>query len=151
VLVVALPAWLSVPAADPPANDKSTSAAESNYFPNKVGNTWTYEIGGKSVTTKIVRHEKMGDYMCAVLETMIDGEKAATEHIAVTKQGLIRVAYKDKKIEPPILFLKFNAQKGESWPIDSKIDQETVKGQLTRDEVDVEVPGYKGKSITVTS
>jgi hypothetical protein len=132
------------------AGDEPGASTESVYFPNKVGTTWTYSVGEKKITAKIAKHEKMGDYMCAVVETHIDGERVATEHVAVTKQGLLRVAYKDQRIEPPVMFLKFDAKPGESWEVDSKVGAETLKGKFTRGEEDVDMPGYKGKAVMVT-
>lgn len=127
------------------AQDK---VGESPYFPTKIGSTWNYRIGDKKLTTKITKHEKQGDLMCALMETLVDGNSVATENIAVTKDGLVRVAYNGQKPETPILFLKQDSKKGDSWPVDTKIGAETIKGKFTRGEEDVDVPGYKGKTVT---
>src|SRR5437763_15343656 len=72
------------------AEDK---VGESPYYPTKIGSTWTYRLGDKKITAKVTKHEQKGGYMCALVESTIDGNPAASEHIAVTKEGLVRTSY----------------------------------------------------------
>lgn len=136
------------------AQDK---VGDSPYYPTKVGTTWHYRIGEKKVVVKVAKHEKFGDLPCARVETQIEGQVKAYEHIAVTKDGLVRVGYNGEVITPPVLFLKLPPNAGDSWPIDSragtsdakekkksdkekKSDAEAVKGTYSLSKDKIKVP-----------
>ena len=85
-IVVVAAAALPLAAADPAA-DTSLQGPEPALYPLKVGNTWTYRTGDKKIVAKITKHEKFAGQVCAVLETLVDGQTAASEHLAVTKDG----------------------------------------------------------------
>ena len=124
---------------------------ESPYGPYKVGNQWTYKVNDMTIVTRISKHEKFDDKMCAVLETLKDGQSVATEHIEVREDGLYRCAYNGEKIEPPLRFLKLPAKKGDSWQIESKTQGQNVKGTFTIDEEEIQVGEQKIKAITATA
>jgi hypothetical protein len=127
--------------AQPPETTKDAS-----YYPLKVGNTWHYKVGDKKVSTKVAAQEKIGDLMTARIETIIDGNVVANENIAQTADGIVRVAVNGQKADKPVLLLKLPPKKGESWDIDTKIAGETVKGKLTANEEDIQVPAGKFKT-----
>jgi hypothetical protein len=129
------------------AQDK---VAESPYYPLQVGNTWSYKIKGlnQTVTTKVTKHEKVGDVMCAVVESSADG-KSQIEYVAVKDDGVYRYKGMGQTIDPPIRFLKLPAKKGDTWEIESKVGGViTVKGQGTiKEKTEVTVPAGKYKAI----
>jgi hypothetical protein len=128
------------------AEDK---VGESPLYPLKIGTTWNYKIGDQKLTAKVTKHEMNGGLMCALVETTVNGQPAANEHIAVTKDGdLVRTSFAGQTPEKPLMFLKAKAKNGESWDIDNKVMGQEIKGKFTRGEEDVDVPGYKGKTIT---
>jgi hypothetical protein len=127
------------------AEDK---VGESPLYPTKIGSTWNYKVGDKKLTTKVTKHETKGGLPCALYETMVDGTTVTSEHVAITKEGVVRTSYGGQEPEIPVMFLKFAAKNGESWTIDTKVSGQEIKGKFTRGEEDVEVPGYKGKAIT---
>jgi hypothetical protein len=127
------------------AEDK---VGESVYYPLKIGSTWNYKIGDQKLTAKVTKHEMNGGLMCALVETSVNGQPQATEHIAVTKDGLVRTSFAGQTPEKPLMFLKFAAKAGESWDIDTKVMGMDIKGKFTRGEEDVDVPGYKGKAVS---
>jgi hypothetical protein len=109
----------------PPAKAPVTEAPKmelSAYYPLRVGSMWHYRIGDNRYTLKVTKYEKIGDLNCARVEQLVEeGKVIAVEHIAVTKEGIVRVAYDDKKSEPPLLFLKLPVKKDETWKVDSVI------------------------------
>ncbi len=109
----------AAPAAAKPATTETLK--DSPYYPLQVGNTWLYRIGDNRYEMKVTKHEKVGDILCARVEMLIDGKPTAHEHLAVTADGLVRVAYDDRRAEPPLLFLKMPPKKGETWKVDSYI------------------------------
>jgi hypothetical protein len=137
--------------APPPAAKSDKDAApkpaavetlkDSPYYPLQVGNTWHYRLGDNRYVMRVAKHEKVGDYMCARVEMLIDDKPTAHEHIAVTADGIVRVAYDDRRAEPPILFLKVPPKKDETWKVDSfvgktdKVPGEHVTGTFTEGEV----------------
>jgi hypothetical protein len=141
-------------AGDLNADDK---VGEFPYYPAKVGTTWHYRIGQKKVTVKVAKHEKQGAHQCARVETTIDGEVKAFEHIAVSKEGLLRVAYNGEAVTPPLLMLKFPPTPGDSWPVNSKsggdaakgASVEVVKGTYTASKEKITVPAGDFEAIKV--
>ncbi len=125
------------------ADDKD-KVGESPYYPLKVGNTWTYNgPGNTKLINKVVAHEKIGDMMCARVETQVNGETKAFEHIGITADGIYRYSLNGVKVDKPILILKLPAKKGDEWKIDAKVGNETVTGKLTTTEEKLTVPAGK--------
>lgn len=120
-----------------PAQDK---VDESPYLPTKIGTTWHYRVGAEKMVVKVTKHEKLGKIMCARLETTVNGEVKAYEHLAVTKDGLVRVAYNGELASVPLLFLKLPPKSGDQWSVDLKIGNETVKGTFAVNQEKVKVP-----------
>lgn len=121
---------------------------ESPYYPTKIGSTWTYRTANQKIVVRVAKHEKQGDLMCALVETVVNGQVAASEHIGITKEGIVRASYGGAVPERPLLFLKLTAKSGESWDIANKIGGMALTGKFTRGEEEVEVPGFKGKAVT---
>src|ERR1019366_8322736 len=113
----------------------------SPYFPLEVGYRWTYRVtdlkapAGKAdpkrnvvveVERKEVYVEKKKDkgietakeYMGFILKST-SGGKATLDHVVVLPNGVYRVHVAETPINPPMLFFKFGANAGESWPPDS--------------------------------
>ncbi len=130
---------------------KSAAGPDTPYYPTKVGTTWTYKVGDKKVSTRVSRLEEKGAYDCAVVETLVDGNVVATEHVAATKEGLYRVAFNGQEPKEPILFLKLPAKKGESWDVKTDAAGETIDGKFTEGEEEIRVPISQDKIKTVTS
>jgi hypothetical protein len=130
---------LAAPLSSVRADDKVVG--ESPYYPLKIGNTWTYNgPGNTKLINKVVAHEKVGDMMCARVETQINGETKAFEHIGITADGIYRYSLNGVKVDKPVLILKLPAKKGDEWKIDSKVGNETVTGKLTTTEEKLTVP-----------
>jgi hypothetical protein len=143
---------------------------ETPYYPLQVGATWHYRVGDGKFTIRVVKHEKVGDTLCALLETKRDGKVVGSEHLAVAAGGVYRhdlttVLPKpdpnDKAktialpvtqtIKPPILVLKLPPKKDEVWKVDSKSDGQTFRGEFRIDEQEITVPAGKYKTFRVRS
>src|SRR5262245_57375242 len=86
--------------------------AESPYYPLKVGTAWHYRAGDKKTIVRVVKHEKVGDTLCALLETERDGTVGAREHIGVKEDGIYRFTGDGVRAEPPVCVLKLPPKKG---------------------------------------
>lgn len=130
--------------------------AETEYYPLRVGTTWHYKSGDGKIIVRVVKHEKVGDVLCARLETTRDGKVVGTEHLAVTDEGVYRhdltqpdangkmVTHTPK---PPIRVLKLPPKKGDNW----KVDTDLAHGRFNIDESEVKVPAGTYQTIRVRS
>ena len=128
-------------------------ATQTPYFPTAVGTSWDYRAGENRFTHKVAKHEKVGGVTCARIEQVKDGKVLAYEDVGVTNEGVSRFAFDGKEAKPPITFLKPGAKKGQTWKVESKIGDQTVKGTFKQGVADVvKVPaGTYKKVLTVTS
>jgi hypothetical protein len=138
---------LAAPLATVRADDKD-KVGESEYYPLKVGNAWTYNgPGNTKLVNKVVAHEKVGGVMCAKVETQVDGKAVAFEHIGITADGIYRYSLNGMAAEKPVLILKLPAKKGDEWKIDTKFGNDTVTGKMSTTEEELTVPSGKYKSM----
>src|SRR5262245_30754651 len=137
------PALVVLLAASAAARDDD-GLEETPYYPLKVGTTWTYRDadapGAARVVVKVARHEKVGDVLCARLETHKDGKATGYEHIAVAKEGVYRHSINGLRPDKPILLLKLPPRPGDEWPVAGKVGNETFAGTMTTAEEAVAVP-----------
>jgi hypothetical protein len=119
----------------------------SPYCPLEVGTTWTYSVvdtpDAPKLILKVTSHEKVGDLLCARLETSVNGNMVAYEHITMTKEGVCRVGLGTLKAEPPILLLKLPPREGDTWTFDGKVGTEIFKGSGKVSAEAVTVPAGK--------
>jgi hypothetical protein len=167
--VPSLLAWLALLllTAELAAQDK---LQETPYYPLQVGTTWHYRAGDGKFTIRVVKHEKVGDKLCALLETRRDGKVVGSEHLTVAVDGVYRLDLtamlpqhdpndKSKTLEqpatqaltPPILVLKLPPKKDAKWKISSKSAGQTYRGELQMQEAEVTVPAGKYKTFRVAS
>jgi len=136
--------------------DKAAAkAAETPYYPLQVGNTWNYRAGENRFAMRVAKHEKVGDTMTARVEMLVDGKVRSSENIGVTADGVYRYAYsttgsaaEDKPATPPVRFLKLPPKKGDTWEVNSKCGNDTIKGTLKAGEETVSVPAGKYEALT---
>lgn len=158
---------LSLAAAEVTAQEK---LKETPYYPLKVGTTWHYRAGDSKFSIRVARHEKVGETLCALLETIRDGKVVGSEHLAVSGDGVYRHDLtspqfqsdpndKAKKaklsvkqmLKPPILILKLPPKNGDSWKIDSKGDGKSFRGSFEVAEQEITVPAGTYKTFRVAS
>jgi hypothetical protein len=143
---------------------------ETPYYPLQVGTTWHYRSGDSKFTVRVARHEKVGDTLCALLETTRDGKVVGAEHLAVAADGVYRHDLismqrqadpndKAKQVEravpqplkPSMLVLKLPPKKDDSWKVDSKGDGKTFRGSFVVDEQEIKVRDKTYKTFRVRS
>jgi hypothetical protein len=84
------------------------------YFPLKVGTSWEYLAGGKTIKVKVAAHEMVDGMNCAKVDTD-SGGVTLTEHLTVKDGGVYRVRANGQKIDPPFLVIKLPPKPGEEW------------------------------------
>ena len=123
----------------------------SPYYPLKVGTQWQYQIGTVQVTMRVAKLEKVGDEMCGVVESSVEGKVVATEHISSKADGIFRHTFNGMKASEPLCILKLPEKNGEEWQkwkFDAKIANETVKGAFICGQDEITVPAGKFKTVT---
>jgi hypothetical protein len=123
---------------------------ETPYYPLKVGNSWTYKSPQVSVTGKVARYEKVGNDLCARIESSIGDKVVTFEDVTVRSSGVYRCAFGDNRLNPPLLFLKLPPKKTQTWPIDTTIGDQKATGTFTGDIADeITVPAGTYKDVYV--
>jgi len=120
-------------------------------YPLKVGTKWTYKV--KDQEEKFIvtaaKEEMIGEQKCMKLEARLKDRLVATEHIAVTKDGIYRYRFDERPLEPPLRFCKLPAKKGEKWEQKFKIGMKEGLARFETDEEEITVPGGKYKAVAV--
>ena len=131
---------------------------ETPFYPLQIGAAWHYRVGDGKFTIRVVKHEKVGETLCALLETRRDGKVVGSEHLAVAVGGVYRhdlTAMHPKPVthslKPPILVLKLPPKTDDAWKVDSKSDGQTFRGAFRVEEQEITVPAGKYKTFRVSS
>lgn len=143
---------------------------ETSYYPLQVGNTWHYRAGDGKFTIRVVKHEKVGDTLCALLESRRDGKLVGSEHLAVADDGvyrhdlILRVPQPDSKdkdksvkqpiqemLKPPVLVLKLPPKNGDAWKVESTSGSKTFRSEFHVEAEEITVPAGTYKTFRVTS
>lgn len=134
------------------AQDKPKLEKKTSYFPLDEGSSWTYTVQGKTVVTKVVGFEKVGEDVCAKLETRNGKDLVATEYFTVKDDGVYRCQFADKKVTPPVAILKLPVKNNDTWKFKSKVgDQETEGGFTVGESKGLKIGKMTYDAITVTS
>ena len=118
-------------------------ADTSEYYPLKKDTKWVYKVGDTTIEVKVTEVDKDGG---AKLETIVNGKSVASEMVAVKADGVYRTKINTAAIEPQVKFLELKdgkpAAKDATWTVDSKIQEQAVKGKftITGDKEKVKVP-----------
>lgn len=126
---------------------------ETPYYPLKEGTRWEYQLKGQNVTIvmRVAKVEKLDNKMAALVETVVNNNVVASEHIRTEKDGVYRMTFMGQKAEPPVRILKLPAKKGDTWSVETKVMGQTAKGTFTLDEELVTVPYGKYKAYVAKS
>jgi hypothetical protein len=119
--------------AQPPGS--APAAASSDLYPLAKDTKWVYKVGETTITVKVASTKTEGGKTEAVLETMVNEKAVASETIIVQADGIYRSAINKNAITPPVKILEMKdgkpAAKGTKWKIESKIQEQPVKGEFT--------------------
>ena len=125
--------------------------ATTEFYPLKKDTKWVYKVGETTITVRVANVAPEG----ATLETLVNDKAVASEVIQVKSDGVFRTQINKAKIEPPVLILKLEggkvAAKGAKWDVNSKIQDQPVKGSFTiaEDKEKVKVPAGEFESVVV--
>ena len=125
--------------------------ATTEFYPLKKDTKWVYKVGETTITVRVANVDANG----ATLETLVNDKAVASEVIQVKSDGVFRTQINKAKIEPPVLILKLDggkvAAKGAKWDVNSKIQDQPVKGSfsITEDKEKVKVPAGEFESVVV--
>ena len=117
-------------------------------YPLREGSEWIYQAGAFELSERITGFDEIGGERCARVETRMNGQLVASEHIAIRRDGVYRVAIAGDPVTPALCFLKFPAPRGTRWAVQSKIQDAEVSGQFTLGTDIVELPTGKYQAVT---
>jgi hypothetical protein len=124
---------------------------ETPYYPLKVGNTWSYRAGDNHFQLKVTEIKAVEGKPRAKLELIVAGKTVSHEHVAVTKDGVVRYTFEGKEAKPPIKFLEVPPKADAKWAVESKVDGQPLKGEFRAGkEEEVKVPAGTYKAVTVS-
>jgi hypothetical protein len=120
------------------------------YFPTKEGDTRLYEVrvGDKvesGYTDTITTVEKKDGAVHVTITREYSGSQVYVTTIAVSSEGLFRVAANGDVLAKPILLLKTPPKVGTKWELDGGAQYTVTK------EEEVEVPAGKFQAVRVES
>jgi hypothetical protein len=137
---------------DEKKEDKEKALLEKcEYYPLRVGNVWKYKLGDSHFDMKVDRYEKVGEVLCARVNTLVDGRVIEFEHLAVTPDGIYRHSIGGKRPDKPVCILKLPPKKGEKWEVKAQIGEEKLGGDFAVGEAEVGVPAGKYSAVTSES
>lgn len=123
----------------------------TDLYPLKKDTKWVYKVGETTITVKVTAADANG----ATLETLVNDKAVASEVIQVKSDGVYRTKINKADINPPVKILELKdgkaVAKGAKWKVDSKIQDQAVKGEFTvKDDAEaVKVPAGDFKAVVV--
>ncbi|MCA9089661.1 MAG: hypothetical protein KDA90_13635 [Planctomycetaceae bacterium] len=124
-------------------------APSSEFFPTAIGTQWVFSAGGVEILERVVAHERIGNDVCARVETVFNGEPVSDEHIAVRPDGIYRVAVAGQPVTPAFRLAKFPPRLNDTWTINSMLADQPIAGSFQTGQDKVTVPA--GEYATLTS
>jgi phage tail sheath protein FI len=127
------------------------STATTEFYPLKKDTKWVYKVGETTITVKVSAVDPNG----ATLDTLVNDKTVATEVIKVDGTGVYRTKINKAEINPPVKILELKdgkpAAKGAKWKIESKIQDQPVKGEFSvkEDKEKVKVPAGEFEAVVV--
>jgi hypothetical protein len=104
------------------------AAPTTDLYPLKAGSKWTYKVGDAQTIEVKVDAVTGGE---ATLTTSVNGKAVAKESVKVQADGVYRTKINESAITPPVKFLPLPPSKGASWQVDSKVQDQPIKGKFT--------------------
>ena len=111
-----------------PKKEAPVAAATTDLYPLKAGSKWKYKLGDTQDVEFRVEGIKDGE---ATLGTYVQNRAVAKETVKVQADGVYRTKINDSPIAPPVKILALPAKKDVSWTIESKVQEQTLKGKYT--------------------
>ena len=125
-------------------------APTHEFFPTAIGTQWVYRSGVVEVLERITAHERVGNDVCARVESILNGKVVSFEHIAVRPDGVYRVAVAGQPVNPPFRFAKFPPKLNDRWEVNSAVLGQAIKGTFATGQASVKVPAGEFQTLTTT-
>ena len=126
--------------ADSKQADKTLEVGRSGFYPLEVGSEWRYAINDRNVVARVTKHEQIAGHSAGRVDSFLDDKLLSTEHIAVTAEGVFRVAFSGEAATKPVMILKLPPKDGEVWAVDTEISGSKIKGSARCDREKLTVP-----------
>jgi hypothetical protein len=143
-LLAAVSFGQTVPAEQAPA--LPTTEAQ-RYYPLLPGNIWTFDLRVGDVTRTIVNRASKPEQINGVemvrIETVVDGNVIATEHLGSSAAGLFRYRFNGIELDPPLQLLKNPVKAGDTWTTEVKIGEQSLTIRCDIGAESVTVPAGK--------
>lgn len=123
----------------------------SEFYPLKKDTKWVYKVGDTTIEVKATEVKDS----TAKLDTIVNGKTVASEMVEVKADGVYRTKINTAAIEPAVKFLELKdgkiPEKDAEWTVDSKIQQQAVKGKfkLTTKTEKTKVPAGEFDTVVV--
>ena len=127
-------------------------SAVEKLCPLQVGNTWTYRVSNQDekFVIKAVREELVSEQNCLVLEAMTKDRVVATEHVAITREGLMRFRADKEDVDPPLCVLRWPLPRKGGWNAEYHLGPRLASANFwTTPPAEVTVPAGKFKATVV--
>jgi hypothetical protein len=120
---------------------------DSEYYPLRVGCTWTYRDDDRQRTVRVVKHEQIDGIACALVETSSDGAVVVTEHIFAKPDGIYGLTSNGDKLPNPLPLLKLPPTPKRTWRVRITKQGKTSEGTYVLSKGEVEVPAGKYQAV----
>lgn len=142
-----------------PGGAQSTKGKQklANYYPLKPGTKWTYQVdngagGSLEISNQVSKNETIDGKSLAVLETVVNGNVVASEHLNSTPEGVFRCRYNGIEVSPPLCILKYPVVENGTWTMDTSIGAQKLKVKsVTGKFEEVTTPAGKYKAAPVVT
>ena len=126
-------------------------ATGDTYYPLKAKTKWVYKVGDQTVEVEVVGTEKYKNEDATRVVTKVGGKEVASELYQTKADGIYRLKVKEDAIEPAVKVLALPVKKDATWKVDSKVGNQTVKGEfkIKNDKDEVNVPAGKFDAVLV--
>jgi len=118
-------------------------------YPLTVGSKWTFEAGQHQLIEEVTKLEMIDGEQCARVETRVNGQVVAFEHLAARADGIYRVTVSGERVVPPLCFLKYDTAAGMPWNVASRVNGVMISGQFASGKTQVSVPAGEFQSVAV--
>lgn len=141
------------PTVPTPEPARPPHVASSPYYPLKVGTRWLYKSADHALEVRVVKHERVGQTACALLETTRDGVKVASEHLFAKNDGVYRLSADGKVFTRPIPLLKMPPKRGQHWSVTFEQQRPPQRGvfETGAEDVDVAIGSFHGPDVVRAS
>jgi hypothetical protein len=124
-----------------------------DYYPLKPGTKWFYVVEANAqkikLTSQVAKVEQIEGKSLTLVESVVNGNVTATEHLAATDKGIFRHRTNGIEISPPVCILQYPVKKGDTWESETTLGNQQMKVKGTTVDIDpaVKVPAGTFKAL----